>query len=228
MQMRSNLLAGAICLWASWAGAAASPEWRFTKTEWSEADEQGYSAFVTAIGRSNCNSSASCLRDPANPFRASDPPNFRFIADCADLPYMLRAYYAWKNGLPFAFVNGIEGGGGTADLRFTRIPNRLISRRDVVDGGSGINGPAVLDELRDTIYTATMRVDASQDHALAADHYSPRISRGSIRAGTVIYDVNGHTGVVYDIGSDGRIYYMDAHPDFTLTRSVYGAQFGQS
>ena len=25
---------------------------------------------------------------------------------------------------------------------------------------------------------------------------------------------------------DGRIYYMDAHPDFTITRSVYGAQFG--
>ena len=28
--------------------------------------------------------------------------------------------------------------------------------------------------------------------------------------------------------SDGRIYYMDAHPDFTITRSVYGGQFGQS
>ena len=26
-----------------------------------------------------------------------------FNADCADLPYMLRAYFAWKNGLPFAY-----------------------------------------------------------------------------------------------------------------------------
>src|SRR6185436_7040239 len=38
---------------------------------------------------------------------------------------------------------------------------------------------------------------------------------------------NGHVALVYKIGEDGRIFYMDAHPDYTLTRSVYGAQFGR-
>jgi hypothetical protein len=44
----------------------------------------------------------------------------------------------------------------------------------------------------------------------------------------VIYDVNGHVAIIYDIDEDGRIYYMDAHPDHTVTRSTYGPQFGQS
>jgi hypothetical protein len=38
----------------------------------------------------------------------------------------------------------------------------------------------------------------------------------------------GHVGIVYKLDASGRIYYMDAHPDFTISRSVYGAQFGQS
>jgi len=58
--------------------------------------------------------------------------------------------------------------------------------------------------------------------------YSPKMQPGTIRPGTAVYDVNGHVGLVYDIEPDGRIDYMDAHPDFTVTRSVYGAQFGQS
>jgi hypothetical protein len=224
--MRAAILFLIILFASGTAHAADSAAWRITKTEWSAADEEGYSAFVIAIGRSRCNTTASCLRDPANPFRDTDPVNFRFVADCADLPYMLRAYYAWKKGLPFSFVSTVVGG-STADMRYSRVPNRATARRDIVDNGA-LRAPAVLDELRDTIFTGTMRVDASLDHEVAADHYSPRIARGSIRAGTIIYDVNGHTGVVYDIGPDGRIYYMDAHPDFTLTRSVYGAQFGQS
>ncbi len=44
----------------------------------------------------------------------------------------------------------------------------------------------------------------------------------------MIYDINGHVGIVYKVDDDGRIHYMSAHPDFTVTRSVYGGQFGQS
>ncbi len=46
--------------------------------------------------------------------------------------------------------------------------------------------------------------------------------------GTAIYDINGHVGIVYDVTPDGRILYMDAHPDETVSRSSYGPQFGQS
>ena len=33
--------------------------------------------------------------------------------DCADLPYFLRAYFAFKMGLPFGFSKCTRGGGGT-------------------------------------------------------------------------------------------------------------------
>lgn len=44
----------------------------------------------------------------------------------------------------------------------------------------------------------------------------------------MIYDPNGHVGIVWKVDESGRIHYMDAHPDFSISRSVYGAQFGQS
>jgi hypothetical protein len=43
----------------------------------------------------------------------------------------------------------------------------------------------------------------------------------------MLYDATGHVAVVYKVDADGRIYYMDAHPDFTITHGVYGAHFGQ-
>ena len=34
--------------------------------------------------------------------------------DCADLPYFLRAYFAFKMGLPFGYSKCTRGGGGEA------------------------------------------------------------------------------------------------------------------
>ena len=104
------------------SGAQAAGSWRITKDHWSEADEAGFARFVTAIGESNCSSSQSCLRDPANPYRKTDQRFLDIDVDCAKWPYLLRAYYAWKNGLPFSYVDGVSGEGG--DLRFTKTDVR--------------------------------------------------------------------------------------------------------
>jgi len=40
---------------------------------WTAADERAYSEFIQAIGDSGCRTVNTCLHDPANPFRASDP-----------------------------------------------------------------------------------------------------------------------------------------------------------
>src|SRR5579884_1082217 len=77
-----------------------SGTWTITKSEWTAADEKGFGDFIKALGHSGCSTTVECLRSSANPYRTSDPKNFKFLADCADFPYMLRAYYAWKNGLP--------------------------------------------------------------------------------------------------------------------------------
>ena len=72
------------------------------------ADEDGFGRFVTALGDSGCSSSESCLRAPANPWRGSEDRFLDVDVDCAKLPYLLRAYYAWKNGLPFSYVDGVR------------------------------------------------------------------------------------------------------------------------
>jgi hypothetical protein len=212
-----------LCLILS--AAHAEGTWRIIKDHWSADDEQGFSRFVEALGNTNCSSSQSCLRDPANPYRATDEHFLDIDVDCAKWPYLLRAYYAWKNGLPFSYVDGVASSG---DERHSRTGNRPAGRQEMIDRGDGINGPRTVREVIDTVSSATYRTDATQSQGELSDFYAPAIQPGSIRPGTVIYDTNAHVGIVYKVDADGRIYYMDAHPDFTITRSVYGAQFGQS
>ncbi len=208
------------------APAQAETTWRITKDHWSEADEEGFGKFVAAIGATDCSSSESCLRNAANPYRQTDQQFQDIDSDCAKWPYILRAYYAWKNGLPFSYVSSVGGEG--KDLRFTKVSNRATSRHDIIDSGHGINGPGAIREVMASVFSGTYRTDASERGGILSDFYSPKIEPNTIRAGSLIYDVNGHVGIVYKVDEDGRIYYMDAHPDFTVTRSVYGAQFGQS
>ncbi|MGD0144227.1 MAG: hypothetical protein ABSC92_13800, partial [Rhizomicrobium sp.] len=206
--------------------SARGATWRIVKDHWSDADEKGFGDFVQALGETNCSSSESCLRNPANPYRKTDAAFLDIDVDCAKLPYMLRAYYAWKNGLPFSFVDGLSGEGG--DLRYTKTANRATSRHDMIDRGGGIDAPEAIRGLLGTVYSGTYRTDAAEKRGVLSDFYAPALQPGSIHPGTIVYDVNGHVGIVYKIDDDGRVYYMDAHPDFTISRSVYGAQFGQS
>jgi len=213
-----------ILLLGSAGAQAASPNysWRIVKDHWDASDEAGFGRFVTALGDSGCSSSQSCLRDPANPWRGSDTRFLDIDVDCAKLPYLLRAYYAWKNGLPFSYADGVTGS------RFGHRSNRVVSRAGMIDHGGGIDAPAAIRAMLDNVYSGTFRVDAAGDGETPADFYSPALQPGGIRPGTVIYDTNAHVGIVYRVDDAGRIYYMDAHPDFTISRSVYGPQFGQS
>jgi len=206
--------------------AFARSAWVIKKDHWSDLDEQGFGKFVAALGETNCSSSESCFRNPANPYRDSDQDFKDIDSDCAKWPYLLRAYFAWKNNLPFSYVSSVSGGKG--DRRFNGTSNKPASRFDLVDHGHGIDAPRAIQTMMSSVFSGTYRTDMSQNGGILSDYYSPKFQPGSIHPGTVIYDINGHVGIVYKIDEDGRIYYMDAHPDFTITRSVYGAQFGQS
>lgn len=223
-------IAGIVFCLAAWATPAVAGEhgfhpWVITKAEWTPADEAGFGKFVQALGDSDCSSSESCLRSPANPYHKTDPAWFDVDLDCAKWPYFLRAYYAWKNGLPFSYVSDVMG---NSDLKYGNKPNRPLSRDGLTDHGHGLDGPTALYALVNTVFSATYRNDAAQKGGVLPDFYSPAITPQAIRPGTVIYDINGHVGIVYRVDADGRIHYMDAHPDYTVTRSVYGGQFGQS
>ena len=96
--------------------------WKIYKTEWDAADEDRYSEFVQAIGRSTCTTLESCLANSANPFHEDDDPEF--TGDCADMAYTLRAYFAWKNGLPFSYQNAMRTADGKREDLF--LENGLL------------------------------------------------------------------------------------------------------
>ena len=208
------------------ASAAAAERWRITKEVWSEADERGYSEFVEAIGKADCWNVDDCFESTANPYRHRHG-YFSFRADCADFPYLFRAYYAWMNGLPFAFQNGVlPQSGWTRDIRYTRAGNRVVSRKAVPATANGINAASVLIDLRSAISTGSYRHHAAADNQTNfTDMYSPRISREAIRPGTIVYDVNGHVVLVWRVEDDGRVLTLAAHPDNSVSRSFYGRNF---
>ncbi|HEY5831726.1 MAG TPA: hypothetical protein VIV01_25465 [Hyphomicrobiaceae bacterium] len=208
--------------------APASWQWRILRTAWTERDEKGYEEFVARIGESGCRSMHACLTSAAsNPlYRASNPPGMHFYADCADLPYMLRAYYAWKNGLPFSYSTAVTPLGFSKDIRYTARGNAITSRRDLTD--AGLDARKAIPQVVDTISSAHYRTPPDHAGKLLPDHYPVRISRESIRPGTIIYDPNGHVAVVYKVTPEGRIHYIDTHPDNSLTRGIYGKAFSRA
>jgi hypothetical protein len=216
------------------ASAQTSPflseGWVITKTQWSATDERNYSAFVQAIGDSGCNTIDSCIKSPANPYRATDPAGVTFWSDCAKLPYLLRTYFAWKNGLPFSYVNEVATADGAgANLRYSPRGNRVLSRRDLVSQtGKALAPIRTLNMVLDDVMSAMFRYDPRTDTSLATDFYPVKITRDTVRPGAIIYDPNGHVAVVYKIESDGRVRFIDAHPDNSLTRGVYGKKFARS
>jgi hypothetical protein len=197
--------------------AARAQEVRIRADRWTEAEERGFGNFLAAIGDSSCRTLDSCLRGPANPLRGGETGYLE--ADCADLPYVLRFYYAWKRGLPFSYVSEVSPRGRSRDIRYSPAGNRVEARRDILSGADGMR---VLDRLRDEISSATYRIHPQSP---GTDFYSPAIVPGAIRPGTVIYDPNGHLAVIFRIEPDGRIRYLDAHPDNSLTRGVYDGRF---
>ena len=195
---------------------------------WTERDEKGYEEFVPGSARA---AAATCMPAlPAPPPTRSTappiPPGMHFYADCADLPYMLRAYYAWKNGLPFSYSTAVTPLGFSKDIRYTARGNAITSRRDLTD--AGLDARKAIPQVVDTISSAHYRTPPDHAGKLLPDHYPVRISRESIKPGTIIYDPNGHVAVVYKVTPEGRIHYIDTHPDNSLTRGIYGKAFSRA
>jgi hypothetical protein len=222
------ILAALLLLTAAAPAAASDFLWpAIVKDRWSEADERGYEDFVAAIAATDCRTVSECLRAPANPLAKGDPPGLVFSADCADLVYMLRAYYAWKHALPFGFVTGLEARAsrGEGDLKLTIAGNRPIARWDVTTGSEPADIREVFRVIRDNVSTATFRVDPRIEHPVAQDFYSPAITRAALRPGSAIYNGDGHVVIVSEVDSAGRIHFIDAHPDRSVTRGIYSGQF---
>lgn len=220
------------------AQQSADFAWKITKPSWSSQDEKSFQEFVSRIGEAvearQCRTVTECMNSPANTYRKSDPPGLRYFADCADYPYYLRAYFAWKNGLPFSMANSMRKrkvpNNQDRDIRYSRYGNEVASRFTTAAAGQFPDARQILNTLiRDMTSSANFRTHYADDKAdLFTDYYPVSIDREAIRPGTVIYDPNGHVAVVYRITDDGKALFMDAHPDNSLTTGTYGSKYVRS
>ncbi|HWA89615.1 MAG TPA: hypothetical protein VG889_06235 [Rhizomicrobium sp.] len=224
--MRAAIIAGLIAVEAVFLGAlparAASDLYVVRHESWSAQDEQGWRDFVAAIGASDCATLDACLHGAANPFRDSDRRGAVFESDCADLPYVLRFYYAWKRSLPFSFESALEAIGPTRDIRYSKGGNAVAGRTDAPSGVE--SGYAILQRIRDAVSSASYRIHPDRD---GTDLYPPKLDPGSIRAGSIVYDAAGHVGIVHKVDAKGRIHFFDAHTDYSLTETTYDLRFAR-
>jgi hypothetical protein len=94
------------------------------RDSWNRATENLYSAWIEKLFEAPLDTAPSwpalhvVLRDPARNVLHNhlglreDSINLYIRPDCADLPYFLRAYFAFKMGLPFGYAKCTRGGGG--------------------------------------------------------------------------------------------------------------------
>ena len=190
---------------------------------WTPRLEDEYAAFVATLGGAvaarRCGKLASCLRDPAANilYEAKQDARLEGVADCADLPYLLRAYFAFKRRLPFGFVSDVEGKPGRS-IRYTSNvrPIAFRSWRD-------FRTPrALLEQMVNLVHSGMYRTAPEVEDS---DFYPISIDRRVLRPGTIFYDPNGHVAVVAEVRADGGVYLLGGHPDGSLTWSRFGESF---
>lgn len=254
-------------------------QWQIKNKTWNKSFEKSYEEFIATLGKGKksgaCNTTSECLKSPvANPrYYNLNPAALNDVfSDCADLPYILRAYFSWMNDLPFSYpinltpapikspelpellaelerlnielekagflkkpiikaqIRSIRKkiyGDKDTDIRYNSFGN-LIRNKRFVKNGDNVNG--ILEEVANSISTASFRTDASNNatDSLFRDTYPVAVNRNAIKPGTVLYDPNGHIAVVYEVTNNGKIHLIDAHPDNSLTAITYGEKFSQT
>ena len=145
--------------------------------------------------------------------------------DCADAPYFLRAYFAWKQGLPFGFRKCSRGGNGKAP--WCGSLNGVLGKPDAaVDSKPGELG------VVQRYFKRTLAWGVHSGNGRAAhdneetDFYSVALARRALRPGVIYADPYGHIFVMIGFapaeGEDpGILYAIDGQPDGSITRKRF-------
>ena len=134
--------------------------------------------------------------------------------DCADNPFFLRAYFAWKLGLPFGYHVCDRGYIGHNPKGGQWITNETSSPK--TDPVPAFNN--FLRRVMDGVHSGTARTALDDENS---DYYPVSLERGALRPGTVFADPYGHTliltGWVPQTNSQpGLLLAVDAQPDGTV------------
>lgn len=180
---------------------------------WNDQAETEFGQFVTAIGRGvsehRCGTLSRCLNNPRiNPLHVASRRPLNLHADCGDVPYTLRAYFAFRQGLPFVWARDTVGHGRDRRYRSSVRPAGLRRWTDYRTPRALFN--ALASDVDSGFYRMGPEVAGS-------DTYPTRVDRHSVHPGTVYYNPNGHVLIVWRVDPDGQVHMIDGHPDNSMS-----------
>jgi len=164
------------------------------------------------------------LRDPERNFlhdylKKGEDERISAEPDCADLPYFLRAYLAWKLGLPVVYRSCDRGSA-------SRPPRCGAARIDLAFVGTAASADVFLKAYRrlvDTVHSGSARTSLRDDDT---DFYPVPLGRAALWPGTVFADPYGHTLVIVKWipqteDRSGLLLAVDAQPDNSVARKRF-------
>ncbi len=138
--------------------------------------------------------------------------------DCADLPYMLRAYFAWKLKLPWGIGECNRGGGGSPPscrpvIVTNEDPPAKIETTLVKQFQTFLRSP-----IADKAHSGSARQPFEEENS---DYYPVPLTWESLRPGTVYGDPYGHVLVIakklpQTAERGGVLIAVDGQPDGTV------------
>jgi hypothetical protein len=148
-------------------------------------------------------------------------PVLNLVPDCADLPYFLRAYFAWKLHLPFGYRQCSRGRAGMPP-QCEDIPHTSTIEHSFANEVEAFEFYAN-HYIASGVHSATGRTSPLDS---GTDLYPVALERRAITPGTVFADPYGHLIVVSQWiperpGHWGSLMGADAQPDGTIGRRTF-------
>jgi hypothetical protein len=229
-------------------GMVSGSAWPLHNT-WNRTTENFYSAWIEKLFDAPLDAAPSwpalheVLRDRSRNFLfnhlglGEDEMKLVIRPDCADLPYFLRAYFAYKMGLPFGYSDCSRGGGGkppkcyqwyNVQKQRPVTPSPADAKLPANDAppkqlGLAASFPKYLLTVANTVQSGTARAPAADNNT---DSYPVPLTQDTLRPGTVYVDPFGHVLVLakriaQTPDAAGVIFAVDAQPDGTVARKRF-------
>lgn len=194
---------------------------------WNLASEAFYSAWIEELfglpleENLSASSLEPLLRDQERNFLhnylgQNEDLRLPLTPDCADLPYTLRAYFAWKTGLPFAYRACNRGSGNSPP----KCGSPSLITEFIRSTSSQASFKKLSRQLVDTVHSGSARTGLADE---ATDYYPVPLSRETLWPGTIFADPYGHILVVAEwvpqtAERPGMLLAVDAQPDNSVAR----------
>jgi len=218
------------------------------RNAWNRATENLYSAWIEKLFDAPLDVELSWpalhvgLRDKSRNFLydylglSEDDMKIVYRPDCADLPYFLRAYFAFKLGLPFGYSKCSRGGHGKPPqcFQWVNIFSREIRAPSPEQANASVEPAAktsglvptfakYLQVVADAVHSGTARTPLADNND---DLYPVALTQETLHPGDVYADPYGHTLVLVrrvpqTADRAGIFLAVDAQPDGTVARKRF-------